>query len=65
MAKSKKAKIEEKPVECFAEIHYILASTIMMPTEYTKFLCRNNGEWIVHTRHHKEFKQMFPNAKLQ
>jgi hypothetical protein len=63
IAKHKQTKVE--PITCPNEIEYILASVVMMPTEYTKFICKNNGIWVVHTGYHQEFKLMFPNAKLQ
>lgn len=65
IAKPKKQTGIETAV-CNQEVPYILTSIVMMPTSrYTKFLCQYNGEWIVNTDHHTEFKQMFPKAILK
>lgn len=54
-----------EPVVCKEEVKYILACGLIMPTQYTKWLCRANGIWTVNNQYQNEFLELFPNAKLQ
>ena len=62
-----KSKVEMiiEPVICKKDIRYILACDLTMPTQYTKWLCRANGRWIVNNQYQDEFLKLFPEAKIQ
>ncbi|MEG6584185.1 hypothetical protein [Dendrosporobacter sp. 1207_IL3150] len=47
-----------------AEANYELASDIMMPIDYCKWVVKKNNIWTVNVSAHEEFKGIFPNAKL-